>query len=105
MSEPPSDDAPPEPPAGARSGQAAPDEVERLLARAEATGKKSLVQLIPRRDVTLIVLLVVLLAVIVAVQQRSGSIAKALTDGLFPAPTPKTQPREPPRVRLAPPQP
>jgi hypothetical protein len=70
--------------------------------RAGGAGEtKSFFQLIPRRDLTKIVLLVLVLVVVVALQRRSGDIINSLTRGLSP-PAPQVAPKEPPRVRLAP---
>jgi hypothetical protein len=67
--------------------------------------EKSFLALIPRRDLSKIVLLLVVLVVVVALQRRSGSIVQSLTRGLY-GPVPARQaPKEPPRVRLAPPAP
>ena len=66
---------------------------------------KSFFQLIPRRDLVKIALLLVVLVVVVTLQRRSGSIVKDLTRGLSSPPTTPVAPREPPRVRLAPPAP
>jgi len=66
---------------------------------------KSFFQLIPRRDLTKVALLVILLVVVVTLQRRSGAIIRSLTRGLSqPAPA-QVQPKEPPRIRLAPSQP
>lgn len=75
----------------------------RLRARREALAEpRSLLALIPRRNLTKLVLLVIFLAVIVALQQQSGAIVKQLEEGLFPAPPAAQAPaREAPRVRLA----
>jgi hypothetical protein len=64
---------------------------------------RSFLSLIPRRDLTKVVLLLVFLVVIVGLQRRSGSIVKRLSDGFFgpPPPAQVSPPREPPRVRLA----
>jgi hypothetical protein len=67
----------------------------------EGGESKSFFQLIPRRDLTRIVLLVLILVVVVALQRRSGGIIKSLNHNLS-APAPQVQPKEPPRVRLAP---
>jgi hypothetical protein len=64
--------------------------------------EKTFLQLIPRRDLTKIVLLVMLLVAVVAVQRRSGSIIRSLTRGLTQPPPAHVAPREPPRVQLAP---
>jgi hypothetical protein len=66
---------------------------------------KSFLQLIPRRDLVKIALLVLVLVVVVTLQRRSGSIVKDLTRGLSGPPATQVAPREPPRVRLAPPAP
>ena len=68
------------------------------------TESKSFLQLIPRRDLIKIGLLLVVLVVVVTLQRRSGSIIKGLTRGLSD-PATQVAPREPPRVRLAPPAP
>jgi hypothetical protein len=68
--------------------------------------RKSFLSLIPRRDVTRVVLLVLLLVVIVALQRRSGAIVKSISNGLFGSPPAESAPAEAkssPRVRLAPP--
>ncbi len=63
---------------------------------------RSLFALIPRRDVTKVVLLLVFLVVIVGLQRRSGSIVKRLSEGFFgPPPAAEVPVREAPRVRLA----
>ena len=67
--------------------------------------EKSFLALIPRRDLTKIVLLLVVLLVVVALQRRSGSIVQSLTRGLSGPPPARPAPKEPPRVRLAPPAP
>jgi hypothetical protein len=67
--------------------------------------EKTFLQLIPRRDITKVALLVVLLVVVVALQRRSGAIIRSLTRGLTQPPPAQVAPKEPPRVRLAPPQP
>jgi len=68
--------------------------------------EKTFLQLIPRRDITKVALLVVLLMVIVALQRRSGDIVRSLTRGLAqPVPAQTAPPKEPPKVRFAPPQP
>jgi len=72
------------------------------LRHVEEAGSKSFFQLIPRRDLTKIALLVVVLVVVVMLQRRSGSIIQSLTKGLAGPPPAEVQPKEPPRVRLAP---
>jgi hypothetical protein len=68
--------------------------------------EKTFLQLIPRRDITKVVLLVVLLVAVVAIQRRSGSIIQGLTRGLTgPPPPAQVTPKAAPKVRLAPPQP
>lgn len=66
---------------------------------------KGFLQLIPRRDITKVALLVVLLVVVVALQRRSGAIIRSLTRGLSGPVPAQVAPREPARVRLAPPTP
>jgi hypothetical protein len=64
---------------------------------------KSFFQLIPRRDLTKVVMLVVMLVVVVALQRRSGGLIRSLTRGLTAPPAAQTLPRQdPPKVRLAP---
>jgi hypothetical protein len=76
---------------------------ERLRAQREALAQpRSFLSMIPRRDLTKGVLLLVFLAVIIGLQQRSDSIVKKLTEGLFGPPPPArvTTPAAP-RVQLA----
>jgi hypothetical protein len=75
----------------------------RLRAQREARAEpRSLLALIPRRNLTKVVLLLVFLMVIIALQRQSGSIVKRLSEGMFPVPpAPAPQPRQPPRVRIA----
>jgi hypothetical protein len=63
--------------------------------------RKTLLSLIPRRDLSRAVMLLVFLVVIVALQRRSGAIVKSLSNGLFGPPPVHVNP--PPSVRLAPP--
>ena len=66
----------------------------------ERRSLRSILSLIPRRDVARVVMLLLFLVVIVALQRRSGAIVKSLGDGLFgPAPA------SAPAVRLKPPSP
>jgi hypothetical protein len=67
--------------------------------------EKSFLELIPRRDITKVALLIVVLIVVVALQRRSGSIIQSLTRGLTQPPPAHVAPKEPAKVRLAPPQP
>ena len=93
MTDQPKADEPSAAPAGHRHRP-----VELLEERAE----KSFFQLIPRRDLTKIALLILVLVVVVMLQRRSGSIVQSLTRTIT-APTPtQAQPREAPRVKLAP---
>jgi hypothetical protein len=73
----------------------------RRLRHAEEAEARGFFQLIPRRDLTKIALLVVLLVVVVALQRRSGAIIDSLTRSLS-APAAQVEPKEPPRVKLAP---
>jgi hypothetical protein len=84
---------------------AARGEARRRPVEPELPEDKTFLQLIPRRDITKVALLVVLLVVVVALQRRSGAIIRSLTRGLSqPAPA-QVGPKEPARVRLAPPAP
>jgi len=68
--------------------------------------EKSLLQLIPRRDLTKIAFLVMFLVAIVALQRRSGAIIRNLTRGLTQPPPAQVAPnKSPPKVPLAPPRP
>lgn len=89
-------------PAGPVAGEDAG--ARRVRAQRQALAEpRSLLALIPRRDLTKVVLLLLFLVVIVALQRRSGSIVRRLSEGFMgPAPAPAAPAvKEAPRVRLA----